>query len=129
MAIIRWLVLAVLFVLVMFLAYLNGTNATFNFYNVATWQAPLALMLFIVFAVGVVCGLLADLSRVFSLRRQVRKLNKQLKQVNAAAEANAATPLPAVVEQPDTTVLPDTSQPDVVIAPGATSAENETNRS
>lgn len=50
-----------------------------------TWEAPLVLIILAFFAGGVILGLLASLSTVWKLRREVKSLNKAIKARDNAA--------------------------------------------
>ena len=89
MAFLRWTVVAVLFVALFFLALQNSDKvtlkdgtllldpATLTLFNVATWEAPLVVVVFVAFACGVAAGLLAGAMRAVRLKRQVNKLRRE----------------------------------------------------
>jgi uncharacterized integral membrane protein len=56
----------------------NLDTVTLQFFLGQSWQLPLALLLFIFFFLGVALALLASLGRVFSARREVVALRRQL---------------------------------------------------
>lgn len=87
--------LAILLVLVWF-SVKNAGIVTLHAYP-WTWEAPLVLIILAFFAGGVVLGLLAALSSIWKLKREVRSLNKALKaRDNAAATLAQTGQLPAV---------------------------------
>jgi len=56
----------------------NLDNVTLHFFLGQSWDFPLALLLFMFFFLGVALALLACLGRVFSVRREVLALRRQL---------------------------------------------------
>ncbi|HTQ00931.1 MAG TPA: LapA family protein [Casimicrobiaceae bacterium] len=77
MAFVRWIVVAVVFVALLYLSLLNSQPARLTFFNVATWEAPLVVVVFIAFACGVAAGLLAGALRTSRLKRQLNKLRRE----------------------------------------------------
>ena len=59
-----------------------------------SWEAPLVLIILAFFAGGVLLGLLASVSTIWKLKREVHSLNKTLKARDNAATTLAATSLP-----------------------------------
>lgn len=85
---------AILVVLVWF-SVKNAGLVTLHAYP-WTWEAPLVLIILAFFAAGVLLGLLATLSTVWKLKREVRSLNKALKaRDNAVATLTQAGQLPS----------------------------------
>lgn len=86
---------AILVVLVWF-SVKNAGLVTLHAYP-WTWEAPLVLIILAFFAAGVLLGLLATMSTVWKLKREVRSLNKALKaRDNAVATLAQSGQLPAV---------------------------------
>jgi uncharacterized integral membrane protein len=77
MAFLRWIVVAVVFVALLYLSLQNSEKATLKFFNVAQWDAPLVVVVFIAFACGVAAGLLAGALRAARLKRQITKLRRE----------------------------------------------------
>ncbi len=77
MAIVRWIVVAVVFIALVYLSLLNSQPARLTFFNVAAWEAPLVVVVFIAFACGVASGLLAGALRTARLKRQLGKLRRE----------------------------------------------------
>jgi uncharacterized integral membrane protein len=77
MVFLRWLVVAVVFVALLYLSLQNSEKATLTFFNVAKWEAPLVVVVFIAFACGVAAGLLAGAFRAARLKRQLNKLRRE----------------------------------------------------
>ncbi|MFO1310843.1 MAG: LapA family protein [Burkholderiales bacterium] len=77
MAIVRWIVVAVVFIALVYLSLQNSQPARLTFFNVAAWEAPLVVVVFIAFACGVAAGLLAGALRTARLKRQLGKLRRE----------------------------------------------------
>jgi uncharacterized integral membrane protein len=90
MAFLRWVVVAVVFVALLYLSLQNSEKATLRFFNVAQWDAPLVVVVFIAFACGVAAGLLAGALRSARLKRQIAKLRREQR-----AGGNAPMSVPA----------------------------------
>jgi hypothetical protein len=56
MHIVRWIVGATVFLALLFLSLQNSDTATLKFFNLASWTAPLVVVVFIAFASGVALG-------------------------------------------------------------------------
>ena len=77
MGLVRWLVVAVVFVALVYLSLQNSQPARLAFFNLAAWEAPLVVVVFIAFACGVAAGLLAGAMRTARLKRQLNKLRRE----------------------------------------------------
>ena len=77
MALVRWIVVAVVFVALLFLSLQNSEKATLRLFNITQWEAPLVVIVFIAFACGVAAGLLAGAFRSTRLKRQVNRLRRE----------------------------------------------------
>ena len=88
MAFVRWIVIAVVFVALVYLSLQNSQGARLTFFNVASWEAPLVVVVFIAFACGVAAGLLAGAMRTARLKRQLNRLRREHR---AGGEALTAT--------------------------------------
>lgn len=93
MAFVRWIVVAVMFVALLYLSLQNSEKATLRFFNIAQWEAPLVVIVFIAFAGGVAAGLLAGAMRATRLKRQVNRLRREQR-------ASPAAPLPHGASEP-----------------------------
>ncbi|MCC7038719.1 MAG: LapA family protein [Burkholderiales bacterium] len=90
MAFVRWIVVAVVFVALLYLSLQNSERTTLRFFHVAQWDAPLVVIVFIAFACGVAAGLLAGAIRAARLKRQVHRLRREQHGAERTA-ASAAT--------------------------------------
>ena len=77
MAFLRWTVVAIVFVALIYLSLQNSEKATLKLFNVAQWEAPLVVVVFVAFACGVAAGLLAGAVRATRLKRQLNKLRRE----------------------------------------------------
>ncbi len=77
MQIIRWIVGACVFVALLFLSLQNAETVSLRFFNLASWQAPLAVVVLVTFAAGVAAGLLAGAMRAVRLKRQLNRLRRE----------------------------------------------------
>ncbi len=77
MAFVRWIVVAVVFVALLYLSLQNSERTTLRFFHVAQWDAPLVVVVFIAFACGVAAGLLAGAIRSARLKRQLNRLRRE----------------------------------------------------
>ncbi|MCP5276997.1 MAG: LapA family protein [Thiobacillus sp.] len=69
-----------LFLLLLGLAVRNSDFVTVRYFLGLEWQAPLILVIFVAFAVGLVMGLLLCSVRQLRNHRELRGLRKQYKQ-------------------------------------------------
>ena len=92
MALFRWIVVAVVFVALLFLSLQNSQTARLSFFNVAAWEAPLVVIVFIAFACGVAAGLLAGAVRTARLKRQLNKLRRDQRGVDTLTAPTSTVP-------------------------------------
>lgn len=78
MRILIWIIRITVIFLLLWFAAKNSELVTLNGYLDASIRAPLILILLFFFAAGLLLGLLASLMTIFNLKREVRKLNRQL---------------------------------------------------
>ena len=69
----------VVFLFLLGFAVKNIDSVTVRYFLGLEWQAPLAFVLLIFFAVGVVAGILTSLGVVLRQRRQVQALKRELR--------------------------------------------------
>jgi uncharacterized integral membrane protein len=92
MHIVRWVVGATLFLALLFLSLQNSEPAELKFFNLASLRAPLVVVVFVAFALGVALGLLTGTLRAARLKRQVSKLRRE--QRADRGSGTAATKMP-----------------------------------
>ena len=91
MSFLRWVVIAVVFIALLFISLQNADPVTLRVFTLWSWDAPLVFVILIAFATGVALGLLASAIKVVRLKRQVHRLRRE-QRVKAAA---SPTHLPA----------------------------------
>jgi putative membrane protein len=69
----------ILFLLLLGLAVKNSDFITVRYFLGLEWQAPLALVMLLAFAIGLVTGLVACGSRLLRNQRELRALRKGIK--------------------------------------------------
>ena len=87
---ITWLIRAILFVVILLFAMKNAAPVQLHLFFGATWQAPLALVLFLTLASGAVLGLAAGLERILAQRRELAALKRELELRSSDSEAPLA---------------------------------------
>ena len=84
MTIVRWIVGVAVFLFLLIVSLKNSDPVKLWFFGWGAWEAPLILVLLIVFAVGVTAGLLVGAFRSGRLKRQLSRLRRDhAKQVGA----------------------------------------------
>jgi putative membrane protein len=78
MQILIWIIRVAVMILMVWFAAKNADPVTLRGYLDATLTAPLALVLLGFFGGGLLLGLLASMTTVVRLKREVRKLNRAL---------------------------------------------------
>ncbi|MDR1530024.1 MAG: LapA family protein [Burkholderiales bacterium] len=76
---VRWIIGMLLFIAVLLLAFDNADTVTLRFFGITSLHAPLMLVVFAAFAIGVLCGLIAGSLSVVRARRELKKVKKELK--------------------------------------------------
>jgi lipopolysaccharide assembly protein A len=79
MKILTWLLRGFVFLFILLFAMKNTDPVTLRFYLEHAWTAPLALILFLALAIGVLLGLAASLERLVAQRREIISLKRELR--------------------------------------------------
>ena len=74
-----WLLRALLFLAVFAFALMNTDPVTLHFFLGRTWETSMILALLLFFAFGAAIGVLACLSRLLGQRREIQKLERELR--------------------------------------------------
>jgi len=74
-----WLLRALLFLAVFAFALMNTDPVTLRFFLGQTWETPMIVALLLSFACGAGIGVLACLSRLLGQRREIQKLERELR--------------------------------------------------
>jgi lipopolysaccharide assembly protein A len=77
--ILTWFIRGFVFLFILLFAMKNTDPVTLRFYLEHAWTAPLALVLFLALAAGVLLGLAAGLERVVAQRREIISLKRELR--------------------------------------------------
>jgi lipopolysaccharide assembly protein A len=99
MRIIAWTLRIVLFLVLFLLALKNTDPVDLHLYFDQVWRAPLILVLLVFFAAGAAIGVLAMLATVFRQRREIGRLQRELR--SRAREAGALPPDSSLSSLPD----------------------------
>ena len=90
MTMVRWIVGAVVFLFLLVVSLKNSDPVKLWFFGWGPWEAPLILVLLIVFAIGVTAGLLVGAVRAARLKRQLNRLRRDHARHLAASPAPPA---------------------------------------
>ena len=74
-----WLLRALLFLAVFAFALMNTDSVKLRFFLGQAWDIPMILALLLFFAFGAAIGVLACLSRLLGQRREIQKLQRELR--------------------------------------------------
>lgn len=90
--ILTWLIRGFVFLFVLLFAMKNTDPLILHFYLGQSWTAPVALVLLITLAIGVLLGLVAGLERIVAQRREILALKRELRlrATDGARRADAA---------------------------------------
>lgn len=91
MSVVRWIFIAVVFIVLLFISLQNAQTVTLQVFNLYSWQAPLVFVVLIAFATGVALGLLAGAIKVVRLKRQIARLRRDHRRILAAPTTHAPT--------------------------------------
>jgi lipopolysaccharide assembly protein A len=80
----------VVFLLLLGFAIKNTDSVTLRYFAGLEWQAPLAFVLLLVLAIGIVAGILTGLGKIASQRRELRALRRELR---SRAQGGAGVPV------------------------------------
>jgi uncharacterized integral membrane protein len=95
MRFVTWTVRLLVFLFLLAFAAKNTDPVTLRFYFELGWQAPLIVLLLVFFAAGTAFGLVAALATLFAQRRELLRLNRELKglrELKAGGEAPVPPP-------------------------------------
>lgn len=104
MSIVRWVIVIVIFLAALLLSFSNSDQVTLHFLGFGSWQAPLILIVFCAFALGVMFGLLTGVFRMAKVKRELKKTRKALLAYEKTPASN-----PDVITISPVSPPPDTS--------------------
>ncbi len=73
-----WILRALLFAALFLFALKNTDPVTVRYYFGVAWQAPLVVVLLVIFVLGVAGGILATLGYVLRQRKEIGRLRREL---------------------------------------------------
>ena len=79
MRVLAWTLRIILFLALFLFALKNTDSVSLRLYFDQMWQAPLILVLLVFFAAGAAMGVLATLATVFRQRRDIARLQRELR--------------------------------------------------
>ncbi|MGP1678899.1 MAG: LapA family protein [Burkholderiales bacterium] len=79
MRVLAWTLRIILFLALFLLALKNTDTVNLHLYFDQVWPAPLILVLLVFFAAGAAMGVLATLATVFRQRREIARLQRELR--------------------------------------------------
>ena len=79
MRVLAWTLRIILFLALFLFALKNTDTFSLRLYFDQMWQAPLILVLLVFFVAGAVIGVLATLATVFRQRREIARLQRELR--------------------------------------------------
>src|SRR3990172_1247567 len=91
MRLLAWILRFILFLALFVLALKNTETVNLHLYFDQVWPAPLILVLLVFFAAGAVMGVLATLATLFRQRREIARLQRELR--NRGREDSASPPV------------------------------------
>ncbi len=91
MRVLAWTLRIILFLALFLFALKNTDMVSLRLYFDQVWQAPLILVLLVFFVAGAVIGVLATLATVFRQRREIARLQRELR--SRTREPSAVPPL------------------------------------
>jgi putative membrane protein len=94
MRIVNWIFRVVLFVALLGLAVKNDQPVTLSYFFGLEWQSYLVIVLLIFFSAGVVAGVLAMLTNVLRLRREVSVLKRDIRAIKKQQDSAETQPPP-----------------------------------
>ena len=90
MRVLAWTLRIILFLALFLFALKNTDTVSLRLYFDQVWQAPLILVLLVFLVAGAAMGVLATLATVFRQRREIARLQRELR--SRARDAGAASP-------------------------------------
>ncbi|HEY7903512.1 MAG TPA: LapA family protein [Casimicrobiaceae bacterium] len=78
MSVVRFIVVAVIFVALLFVSLDNAQMVTLRFFRLYTLESPLIFVVLCAFAIGAALGLTAGALRTARARRELKRLRREL---------------------------------------------------
>ncbi len=93
MSVVRFVIVAILFIGLLFVSLDNADPVTLRFFHVGQLQAPLIFVVLCAFAIGAALGLAAGVLRTARVKRELTRLRREVKQRDEAARSGALHPV------------------------------------
>ncbi|MEP7062800.1 MAG: LapA family protein [Betaproteobacteria bacterium] len=94
MSVVRFVVIAVLFIGLLFISLDNADTVTLRFFHLGQLQAPLIFVVLCAFAVGVALGLASGALRTARVKRELKQARREMKLRDDAARTSAQRTMP-----------------------------------
>lgn len=94
MRVVRFVLVAIVFIAILFVSLDNAETVTLKFFRLAEWQAPLVLVVFCAFALGIALGLATGALRTARVRRELNRTRREHRKVLAEATGTETVPSP-----------------------------------
>jgi uncharacterized integral membrane protein len=91
MSVVRFVLVAIVFIAILFVSLDNAETVTLKFFRLAEWQAPLVLVVFCAFALGAALGLAAGALRTARVRRELNRVRREQRKAAQAADGVDST--------------------------------------
>ncbi|MBO7411677.1 MAG: LapA family protein [Ottowia sp.] len=88
MRVFKWIVSAILFLLLLAFALKNEQSVEVNFFSGIQWHTPLIFVIFCTFAVGALFGAASAGMALFWRKREIARLKKQIARQEALPNGN-----------------------------------------
>jgi len=89
MSIVRFIIVAIVFIGLLFLSLANADTVTLRFFNLGQLQAPLIFVVLCAFAIGVALGLAAGVLRTARVKRELKQLRREVREREEFARTTA----------------------------------------
>lgn len=93
MSVVRFVIVAILFIGLLFLSLDNADSVTLRFFHIGEFQAPLIFVVLCAFAIGAALGLTAGVLRTARVKRELKQARRELKLRDDAARTTIRTPV------------------------------------
>ena len=94
MGVVRFVVIAILFIGLLFISLDNADNVTLRFFHLGQLQAPLIFVVLCAFAIGVALGLASGALRTARVKRELKHVRREMKLRDDTARTSSPRPVP-----------------------------------
>ena len=96
MSVLRWIVISAIFLVLLFISLQNADPVTVRVFTFYSWQAPLVFVVLVVFVAGIALGLTAGALRNVRLRRQLKRMRREVAREPLPPAPHGAIPGPTM---------------------------------